>query len=123
MSPLALPPLLPSSTWQGEESMGAVPIITTTQRFKTHAMAEGLHVVELFGGIGLGVLRAALAANYSIKCYTYVDKDIISRRVAEATLSALMLQYPALLPASAIHSFDKSCHRTSRSVPLPYWSN
>ena len=68
VSPLALPPLLPSSTWQGEASMGAVPIITTTQHFNTHAMAEGLHVVELFGGIGLGVLRAALAANYSIKC-------------------------------------------------------
>ena len=87
--------------------MGALPVITTTQHFNTHAMAEGLHVVELFGGIGLGVLRAALAANFSIKCYTYVDKDIISRRVAKATLSALMLQYPALLPASAIHSFDK----------------
>ena len=87
--------------------MGAVPIDTSTRKFNTHARSEGLHVVELFGGIGLGVLRAALAANYSIRCYTYVDKDVISRRIAKATLSALMLQYPELLPASAIHSFDK----------------
>ena len=73
--------------------MGAIPLDTSTQTFSAHAKAEGLHVVELFGGIGLGVLRAAVAANYSIKCYTYVDKDIVSRRIAKTTLSALMLQY------------------------------
>ena len=73
--------------------MGAIPLDTSTQQFSTCAKAEGLHVVELLGGIGLGMLRAALAANYSIKCYTYVDKDIVSRRIAKSTLSALMLQY------------------------------
>ena len=70
--------------------MRATPLNTSTQH-SAQAKADGLHVVELFGGIGLGVLRAALAANYSIKCYTYVDKDIISRRLAKTTLSALML--------------------------------
>ena len=72
---------------------GVVPLDTATQPFNTRAKAEGLHVVELFGGIVLGMLRAALAADYSIKCYAYVDKDIVSRRIAKSTLSALMLQY------------------------------
>ena len=45
--------------------------------------------MELFGGIGLGVLRSALVANYSIRCYTYVDKDPLSRRIALTTLEAL----------------------------------
>ena len=57
--------------------------------------------------IGLGVLRAALAANYNIRCYTYVDKDPISRRIALTTLKALQRQYPLQLPDAAIRSFDK----------------
>lgn len=100
--------------------MGAEPIDTKTQIFKTHAMAEGLHVVELFGGIGLGVLRAALAADYSIRCYTYVDKDATSRKIAKATLSALMLQYPSLLPASAINSFDKKLPQDISQCTTPF---
>ena len=87
--------------------MGAVPINTTTRQIRPQAKHDGLHVVELFGGIGLGVLRAALAANFKIRCYTYVDKDITSRRIAQTNLSALQLQYPEQLPASAVHSFDK----------------
>ena len=69
--------------------MGAVPIDTATRQFRPQAKHDGLHVVELFGGIGLGALRAALAANYNIRCYTYVDKDATSRRIAKTTLSAL----------------------------------
>ena len=107
MSPLSLPPLLPSSSWLGGAAMGAVPIDTSTRQFSAHAKQDGLHVVELFGGIGLGVLRAALAANYKIRCYTYVDKDITSRRIAKTTLSALHLQYPEQLPVSAVHSYDQ----------------
>ena len=45
--------------------------------------------MELFGGIGLGVFRSALAANYSVRCYTYVDKDPFNRRIALTTLKAL----------------------------------
>ena len=87
--------------------MGGVPIDTSTRQFSAQAKQDGLHVVELFGGIGLGVLRAALAANFKIRCYTYVDKDITSRRIAQTTLSALWLQYFEQLPAFAVHSFDK----------------
>ena len=73
--------------------MASVPLDTSTQQCSTRARAEGLHVVDLFAVIGLGMLRAALAADYSIKCYTYVDKDIVNRRIAKSIISALMLQY------------------------------
>ena len=68
---------------------------------------DGLHVIELFPGVGLGVLRSALAAGYSIRCYTYVDKDPISRRIARIVLKTLQLQYPKQLSDAAIRSFDK----------------
>ena len=63
--------------------------------------------MELFAGVGLGVLRAALAAGYSIRCYTYVDKDPVSRQMARSVLAALQLQYPKQLSDAAIKSFDK----------------
>ena len=63
--------------------------------------------MELFAGVGLGVLRSALAAGYNIRCYTYVDKDPTSRNIARSVLAALQLQYPAQLPDAAIKSFDK----------------
>ena len=49
-------------------------------------LQDGLHVMELFGGVGLGVLRTTLAAGYKVRCYTYSDKDPISRKIARATL-------------------------------------
>ena len=73
----------------------------------SHIHHNGLHVLELFGGIGLGVLRTALAAGYSIRCYTYVDRDNVSRRIARAVLDSLERQYPLQLLASATRSFDK----------------
>ena len=73
--PLALPSLLPTSSWLGEAVLGASPLNTSTRHFSATAKRDGLQVMELFGGIGLGVLRSAMAANYNIRCYTYVDKD------------------------------------------------
>ena len=70
-------------------------------------MQNGLHVLELFGGVGLGVLRATLAAGYSVLCYTYVDKDPINKKIARATLQSLQQQYPELLADAAINAFDK----------------
>ena len=71
-------------------------------------MQDGLHVPELFGGIGLGVLRFSLAASHMIRCYTYVDKDAVSRRVAAAILRKLQNQFPDQLPDAAIREF-KDC--------------
>ena len=107
VTPLSLPPLLPSSKWLGEQMLGATPINTATRKFSEQSIRDGLHVVELFGGVGLGVLRTALAAGYSVRCYTYVDRNATSRRIARATLQALQLQYLSQLRDAAINAFDK----------------
>ena len=83
----------------------AVPIDTTTRQVASQSLQDGLHVLELFGGIGLGVLRSALALQ-NIRCYTYVDKDDISRRVAAAVLRKLQHQFPDQLPDAAIQGFE-----------------
>ena len=64
-------------------------------------------MLELFGGVGLGVLRSALAAGYTVRCYTYVDRDPVSRHIAYAVLHSLQQQYPTQLKDSAIAAFDK----------------
>ena len=87
--------------------LGASPINTATRQLSHQSCRDGLHVMELFAGVGLGVLRSALAAGYSIRCYTYVDKDPISRRIAQSVLKSLQLQYPKQLSDAAIRSFDK----------------
>ena len=79
----------------------ASPITTTIKKWAPQTMQNGLHVLELFGGIGLGVLRSAL------KCYTYVDKDDISRHVAAAILRKLQLQFPDQLLDAALRGFDE----------------
>ena len=107
VAPLSLPPLLPSSKWLGGEILGALPLDTSTVQLSQTACRNGLHVMELFAGVGLGVLRSALAAGYSIRCYTYVDKDPISRNIARSVLTTLQRQYPAQLPDASIKSFDK----------------
>ena len=107
VTPLSLPPLLPSSRWLGGAVLGAFPLNTTTVQLSQRSCQEGLHVMELFAGVGLGVLRSALAAGYSIRCYTYVDKDPVSRTIARSVLAALQLQYPTQLSNAAVKSFDK----------------
>ena len=107
ITPLSLSPILPTSSWIGGEVMGAFPINTATRRIGSQAIQDGLHVLELFGGIGLGVLRSTLAAGYVVRCYTYVDKDPVSRRIARAVLQSLQQQYPTQLSDAAIQAFDK----------------
>ena len=70
-------------------------------------MRDGLRVLELFSGVGFGVLRSALAARYTIRCYTYVDRDVVSRRIAHSVLRSLQQQYPMQLKDLAIAAFDK----------------
>ena len=72
----------------------AIPIDTTVRQLAPHSIRDGLHVLELFGGIGLGVLRFSSAAGHKIRCYTYVDKDGVSHRVAAAILRRLRNKFP-----------------------------
>ena len=89
VTPLSRSPLLPTSKWLGEEVLGASPINTATGVLTQQAQRDGLHVLEFFGGVGLGVLRTAQAAEYSIRCYTYVDRDVTSRKIAKTVLQQL----------------------------------
>ena len=59
----------------------AYPIRCRPTRLSPQSIRDGLHVLKLFAGVGLGVLRTALAAGYNIRRYTYVDKDPVSRAV------------------------------------------
>ena len=106
-SSLTLPTLLPSSKWIGDAVNGSVPINTSIRTLTVQARQNGLHVLELFGGIGLGVLRTALAAGYTVRCYTYVDRDPTSRQIAHSVVASLREQYPEQLPPSATRAFDK----------------
>ena len=84
----------------------AVPINTIVRQLAPHSIRAGLHVLELFGGIGLGVLRSALAASHKIRCYTYVDKDAVGRCIAAAIFRKLQNQFLDELVDAAIRVFD-----------------
>ena len=84
----------------------AIPINTAACQLATLSIQDGFHVQKLFGGIGLGVLRSALAASHKIRCYTYVDKDDVSKRVAARVLHKLQNQFPNELPDAAIQGFE-----------------
>ena len=49
--------------------------------------------MEFFGGIGLGVLRAAVTGGYKVHTYTYIDRDPTSRSIARAVLNGLQQLY------------------------------
>ena len=101
----------------------AVPIDTSIRKMTLQATTKGIHVLELFGGIGLGALRSALAAGYTIRCYTYVDKDPISRRIAKQVLLQLQSEYPRLLPTAAIGAFDKRLPQSIECISNLLMSN
>ena len=79
---LAHPTLTLSSAWLGTEVNVATPINTSILWISPRSLRDGVQVLEIFGGIGLGLLRDALAAKYIIRCYTYMDRDAINRRIA-----------------------------------------
>ena len=85
----------------------AVPLDTTIRQLASQSLKDGLHVLELFGGIGLGVLRSALGAGHQIRCYTCVDKDDVNRRVAASVLRKLQNQFPDELPDAALQGFEE----------------
>ena len=90
----------------GDTMYNASPITTSIQKWTPETKQGGLHVLELFRGIGLGVLRYALASGHQIRCYTYVDKDDVSRRVAAAVLRKLQDQFQDQLSDAALLGFD-----------------
>ena len=121
--PLSIAPLLPICKWIGDTVVNAFPINTATRQFAQYSNRDGLHVLQLFGGVGLGTLRTALAARYTIRYDTYVDRDEKSRAIAKTTLKALQVRYPNQLPTSAFHNFEKNCLKTFHNAVSLSWNN
>ena len=64
VAPLVLLALQPSF-WRlfGFDVDGVVPINTSIRQISLQSLRGGIHVLKLFGGIGLGVLRVASGAS------------------------------------------------------------
>ena len=63
--------------------------------------AEGMVVVDLFGGIGTSLV-ALMRAGIRVRKYHLCDIDPVARNIAAANVRRLHRRYPHLLPASAI---------------------
>ena len=71
----------------GETVYGAHPINYSIRNISPLSLQRGVHVMDNFGGIGLGVLRMTMAAGIVVRVYTYVNRG-----------SFTPLQRPAQLP-------------------------
>jgi len=58
----------------GEPSTSSLPLFA--QPIQWHLLGEGIILMELFVGIGIG-LAATLEANLKVKCYIYIDNGVI----------------------------------------------
>ena len=100
-------PAYPTSQWMGEIVYGAQPINYSIRNISPLSLQRGVHVMENFAGVGLGVLRMTVAAGIVIFVYTYVDRDSIIRKIARHAPIQLQLQPPHINLHSAIKSFDR----------------
>jgi len=82
---------------------GPKPVQPTLVGASFFLAAEGrpIVVVDLFGGIGVG-LEMALRSGLHIKRYYHVDLDGVTRQIMQHRLSVLQQQYPDQLPVSAL---------------------
>ena len=102
-----LKPVDRTSQWLGEEVYNAYPIHNQIRNINPTSLQTGVHVMENFAGVGLGVLRMIVAAGIKVRVYTYIDRDPVSRKIARHVLLQLQLQHPKLILPSAIQSFDR----------------
>ena len=101
-----LPRIKLATYWEGETIYNAYPISYRPTRLSPKSIRDGLHVLELFARLGLGVPRTALVAGYNIRRYTYVDKDLVSRHITLVVLTRLHEQYLQQLITSAFIGYD-----------------
>ena len=77
-----LKPLDPKSQWMVEDVYNAYPMQYTVRNINPISLHKRVHVMENFAGIGLGVLRMIVAAGIVVRVYTYIDRDLVNRKVA-----------------------------------------
>ena len=86
---------------------GAAPINTRVVSLREEAATEGVHIVELFSGIGLGATRAALAAGLRVRLVSCAERDPISNRINEGVIEKLILEYPGQITRGAFIGWEK----------------
>ena len=92
----------PRSQWMGKEVYNAYPIHNHIRNINPTSLKTGVHVMENFAGVGLGVLRMTAGARLKVRVYTYIDRDPVSRKIARHVLLQLQLQHPNLILSSTI---------------------
>ena len=102
-----VPVLEPRTKWIGDTLNGAVPVSTCLVKFDEMSMKRGLHVLDMFSGITCGGLRTVLEAGFTVRRYTSIEIDDVSRAIARKTLSDLQEEYPGQLPDKAILNYNK----------------
>jgi len=85
--------------------VGLSPLDTTPITWEYPS--EGICVLDLFGGISIG-LATVLQAGIIVRNYLYVERDEIARRVSSRHLALLMRRYPKLLPRLAIRGYQRA---------------
>ncbi len=69
--------------------------------------SEGICVLDLFGGISIG-LATVLQVGILVRKYLYVERNETARRVSSHHLALLMRRYPELLSRSAIQGYQRA---------------
>ena len=82
-------PAYPTSQWMGVTVYSAHPINYSIRNISPLSLQRGVHVMDNFGGIGLGVLRMTMDAGIVVRVYTYVNRDSVSRKIARHALIQL----------------------------------
>ena len=107
----------PQIFMDGGEVYNAYPIHNQIRNINPTSLKMGVHVIENFAGVGLGVLRMTVVAGIKVRVYTYIDRDPVSRKIARHVL--LQLQLQQLSPSTA-----STCLRTFHlldRLPSPTW--
>lgn len=97
----------PRTRWMGGENHGVVPISNPIQQFSTSIDLDGVHVLDLFGGITFGGLRTILATGKGVTTYASVEIDDTSRANTRCVISQIQEEYLGQLPDDAIRGYNK----------------
>ena len=103
-----IPALLqsPLPPWTGLEMNRAHPISQDLRRLPSQKLAEGVHVVDFFCGVGCPVSTMARKANLKVKTLIVVDNNTKVHLSARGHVANKKLRYPHLLSVAAIQGFD-----------------
>jgi hypothetical protein len=82
--------------------VGLSPLDTTPIAWEYPS--KGICVLDLFGGISIG-LAIVLQAGIPVRKYLYMERDETARTVSSHHFALLMWRYPELLPRSAIRRY------------------